>query len=40
MTQLSQSNKKIFELNTCTNYSKLSNYNINNILLFIYNPSI
>ena len=40
MTQLSQSNEKMHELNTCTHYSKLLDYNTKDTLLYIHNMSI
>ena len=40
MTRLSQSNKKIHELNTYTDHSKLSNYDMKDTLLYMHNPSI
>ena len=40
MTQLSQSIKKIHELNTCIDHSKLPNYDMKDTLLYMHNPSI
>ena len=40
MTWLSQSNEKIHELNTCTDYSKLLDYDMKDTLLYKHNPKI
>jgi len=40
MTWLSQSNKKIYNLNTCTDHSKLPDYDMKDTLLYIHNLSI
>ena len=40
ITWLSQSNEKIYDLNNCTDHSKLPDYNMKDTLLYIHNPSI